>query len=109
MSIRDMDQLFPKIELSGNDNHDFQSRRYGASFLMISQMPSGRIVIASPTRDPILILEPDTLPYPLLELLAKGTAYSSRNIHRLTLENEALMKRAKEPTDAELGDLEIDL
>ncbi len=78
MSKLSFDELFagfPPIQLTPQENQEFQSRRFGYSFLWVAKLESGRIIIGTPTRDPIAVVH--TMDE-LLRILSNANAYAIR-------------------------------
>lgn len=104
-----LDEIYPRIQLDDVENRDFQSRRFGMSFLWVGLLSSGRVVVGSPMRDPVAVVSTFE---ELVSILQLGRDYSFSRIEAeqrtSRLRREKFLQQEKEP-DIDIGDLEIDL
>lgn len=94
----------PLTTLDERDRFAFQSRRYGTSFLWVIKLPSGKIMIGDPKRDPIAVINSFS---DLTDILERYKTFADQRMRSMNRAQERLMKAAKEEED--LSDIEINL
>jgi hypothetical protein len=101
-----LDDIYPRIQLDDIDNRDFQSRRFGMSFLWVGLLASGRVVVGNPMRDPVAVINSFE---ELVDILKVGREYSFRRIAVEEREVTKRMERARVQESEPPLDLDLDI
>lgn len=108
MSKLTFDELFtgfPPLRLTPQENQEFQSRRFGYSFLWVAKLESGRVIIGTPTREAIAVIQ--TMDE-LRTILSNANAYAVKRNALDEVEYTRRVIQRKPSKEDDLG-LEFDL